>query len=322
MAIDRITSTQAFELCGWGRVDSRTLRERVIEASRFADEAAATYAKPFFIKGQAESGAGKCARIHKFVKQVTGKNPRVDPQLTGDCVSMGSRQCNIMRSCVEIAGGDLEKYKYLFSAYSYAAGRVIIGKNRLRGGAGSMGGWQAEADTSQGFLAADDAGGLKYSKGLADAWGDDKKYEGKSFRDFSDVAKVTNLQQWARVQSWNETRDAMYHGYPLSICGSRGYTMKPGIDGYHKPSGTWPHCMTVYAYWENVNVPAVAILNSWGDVHGVVHDPETGEELPPGTLLVRLEEFEKYHLVTSNTECIAYSSIDGFDAKIDWTEFA
>jgi hypothetical protein len=320
MAIDRITATNALDFCGWGRVDAKTPRERVLEAARMADDVAALYAKPFFIAGQAESGAGKCARLHKAVEKVTGKPIRIDPQGTGDCVAASSRVTLILRTCVEILGGELEKYRWLFSPFHYATGRVLIGKNRLRGGAGSIGGWQAEANAKYGFLAADDTGGLTYSKGIADAWGDDRKFQNKSFRDFMEIAKPTTLQTWARMQAWNEVRDGLFHGYPQTIGSNRGYTMKPDASGFHRPSGTWPHQLTIYAYWENVKTPCVAIVNTWDDVHGITHDPETGEELPRGTILVRLEDFTKHHL-TSSAECIAYSSVDGFDAKIDWSEF-
>lgn len=315
-----INSSNLHEFCGWGRVDSKTPKERLLEAQRMADDTAAAFAKPFFIAGQSTSGAGKSARHHKAVQKVTGKSLDIGPQLTGDCVSTSARMTAQIRACIEIAKGDFEQYKRLFTPFHYATGRVLIGKNRLRGGAGSIGGWQAEANAKYGWLAEQDNGGLVYSKQIADAWGDDKKFQGKSFRDFMDIASKSTLEQWARVQSWNEARDSLYHGYPLTIGSGRGYTMKPDKDGFHRPSGTWQHQLTIYSYWENVKVPSVAIGNTWGDVHGETRDPETGEPLPKGTLLVRLEDFVKYHL-TAAAECIAYSSIDGFDAEIDWSAF-
>lgn len=320
MAIDQITETNASEFCGWGRVDATTPGKRVLEALGIADETAAIYSQPFVIRGQTESSSGKCARLHKAVQTVTGKPIRVDPQPTGDCVSTSSRVTLIIRTCIEILNGDLEMYKWLFSPFHYATGRVLVGKNRLRGGAGSIGGWQAQAHGTYGYLADEDTGGLVYNKQLTDAWGDDRPSGGKSFRDFMDKAKPTLLTQWARTLSWNNVRDGLFNGYPQTIGSNRGYTMKPDASGFHRPSGSWAHQLTVYAYWENVKVPCVAIINTWGDVHGITRDPETGEELPRGTILVRLEDFVKYHL-TPNAECIAYSGIDGFDAKVDWKEF-
>ena len=315
-----INTSNLMDFCGWGRVDAKTPRERILEAQRESQAVAAQFAKPFFIAGQTESGAGKCARLHKAVQKVTGKPLDIDPQLTGDCVAASARMTAAIRGCFEIASGDFEVFKRLFNPFHYATGRVLIGKNRLKGGAGSIGGWQAQANAQFGFLAQEKNGGIAYSKAIADAWGDDRKFQGKSFRDFLDLATESKLQTWAPVQSWNESRDSLYHGYPLTIGSNRGYTMKPDRDGFHRPSGTWPHQLTIYSFWENVKVPAVGIVNTWGDVHGVTKDPENGEELPRGTILVRLEDFVKYHL-TPNAECLAYSDIDGFDAEIDWSAF-
>ena len=315
-----VNSSNLMDFCGWGRVDAKTPRERVLEAQREAQAVAAKFAKPFFIAGQTQSGAGKCARLHKVVQKVTGKQLNIEPQPTGDCVMASSRMAASIRNCFEIAGGEFETFRTIFNPFGYAAGRVLIGQNRLRGGAGSIGGWQAQANAKFGFLSVDDNGGLPYNKEIADAWGDDRKYKGKSFRDFMEAATASKLQTWAPVQSWNESRDSLFHGYPLTIGSNRGYTMKPDKDGFHRPSGTWPHQLTIYSFWENVKVPTVGLVNTWGDVHGVTHDPETGEELPRGTLLVRVEDFMKYHL-TAAAECLAYSDIDGFDAEIDWSAF-
>lgn len=314
-----ITSGNCLDFCGWGRPDAKTMRERVLEAQRLADETASTYAKPFFIAGQGESGAGKSARLDLAVKQVTGKVLQNIPQLSGDCVSASALRVMVLKAAQQIVKDSFEECKWLFSPYHYATGRVLIGKNQLRGGAGSVGGWQAEALASYGWIAYETPG-IEYSKEVADAWGDDRKCEGKSFRDFMASAEGQKVLQWARTESWNEVRDALFHGYPLEICANTGYTMKPNRDGFHTPSGTWPHAMTLFAYWENCRTPCVGIMNSWGDVHGIVKDPVTGEQLPPGTLLVPLDLFVSRHL--KGSECIAFSSTDGFDAKIDWSRLA
>lgn len=314
-----ITSGNCLDFCGWGRPDAKTMKERIVEAQRLADETASAFAKPFFIAGQAESGAGKSARLDVAVKTVTGSVIKNIPQATGDCVSTAFLRLVLLSAANQILKDSFEECQWLFSPYHYATGRVLIGKNQLRGGAGSVGGWQFEAASKYGWIDYETAG-IEYSKGVADAWGDDKKFQGKSFRDFMASAEGQKLLQWARTQSWNETRDAMYHGYPLEICSNTGYTMKPNKDGFHLPSGSWPHALTLFAYWENCKVPCVGILNSWGDVHGKVFDPVTGEELPPGTLLVPVQEFVNRHL--RGSECLAMSSTDGFDAKIDWSKLA
>lgn len=320
----QIDETNLSDFCGWGRTDAATMQQRIVEAKRQADEAAAKYAIPFAFRsggGPVVSGAGKSSRLDKFVKQVTGKDPRIGPQATGDCVAMAAKQAAVMRSCVEIVQGDPEQYRYLFAPFHYATARVLIGKNALRGGAGCVGGWVSEAMQTYGYLDEEVArkAGLVYGKAIADGWGDDRSVNGKSFRDFMGEAKQQSVRRWSRSSRWEDVRDALYHKHPFHICSDCGYTMKPDKDGFHRPSGQWPHDMCVYAFWENVKVPCVGILNSWGDVHGDVRDPETGEQLPPGTILVRLEDFNRRHLPGS--ECIAFSDLDGFDATVDWSQF-
>lgn len=310
-----ITSENCLDFCGWGRVDSITMRQRIVEAQRIADDVAAMFAKPFVITAQEESGAGKSSRIDLAVPAVTGNTIRIDPQLLGDCVAAAMNRVLVLRMCGSIMQDAIEHYRWLFNPFHYATGRVLVGKNRLRGGDGSVGGWQAEAVATYGFI-EEGADGLRYTKELGKAWGDDRVFQGRTFRQFMEKATGQKVLQWSRMQSWEEVRGALYHKYPQHICSNTGYTMKPDRAGYHMPSGKWPHAMTVYAYWENVKVPAVAILNSWGDVHGRVNDPFTGEPLPPGTLLVPLQEFVSKHL--RSAECISISSVDGFDAKIDW----
>lgn len=319
----QVDETNLLDFCGWGRRDSNTMQDRVVEAKREADATAAQFAIPLSFRsdGIVVSGAGKSSRLDIFVKRVTGKNPRIGPQSTGDCVAMASMQAAVIRSCVEISQGDAEQYRYLFAPFHYATSRVIVGKNRLRGGAGSVGGWVSEAMQTYGYLDEEIAtkAGLKYGKKIADAWGDDRPADGKSFRDFFGEAKQQSVRRWTRAEKWEQVRDALYHKHPFHICSDCGYTMKPNASGFHMPSGQWPHDMCVYAYWENVRVPCVGILNSWGDVHGTVNDPETKEPLPPGTLLVPVEEFTRRHL--QGSECIAFSDLDGFDATIDWSQF-
>ena len=311
-----ITSGNCIDFCGWGRRDATTMRERIVEAQRMADDVASKFAKPFFIAGQKESGAGKNIRLDLAVNSITDSSIRIDPQLLGDCVAAAMTRTLVMRLCGAILNDVFEEYHWLFSPFHYATGRVLVGKNQLRGGDGSVGGWQAEAVALFGMI-SEGVAGIEYTKALGQAWGDDRKYQGKSFRDYMEQAKFQKVLQWARTTGWNETRDALYHGYPLHICSNTGYTMKPTSSGFHMPSGTWPHAMTIYAFWENVKVPCIAILNSWGDVHGRVKDPLTGELLPPGTLLVPIAEFVQRHL--RGAECIAISSTDGFDANVQWS---
>ena len=87
--------------------------------------------------------------------------------------------------------------------------------------------------------------------------------------------------------------------------------MQPDREGFHKPSGTWFHQMSIVGYSKSRGW--IAIKNQWGDLHGDLIDFETGEEWPPGMLRVRIEDFEKYHFKGSET--ISYSRFVGYPQR-------
>lgn len=212
---------------------------------------------------------------------------------------------------IEIARGDRELFRQTLISYVYAYSRVIVGKNQLKGGAGSVGSWMAKAVQEGGVLAADEKDVPAYSGKLSDTWGDDKKYDGKSFRDFLAAARQRLLKSAARVTTWSELRDGVINAHLGTIASNRGYRMKPDSSGFHRPSGTWSHQMSILALCDDPKKSWVAIGNQWGDQHGQIIDFETKEPWPPGVLRVEREDFEKKHL-TRDAECFVYSNFDGF----------
>ena len=61
-----------------------------------------------------------------------------------NCVAASADDIVELTQCVQILvnGGT---FKPIYNPFHYATGRVLVGKNQLRGGAGSMGSWQAKA---------------------------------------------------------------------------------------------------------------------------------------------------------------------------------
>jgi len=271
--------------------------------------AAADNHRPFFIAG-ATRERQQTVRGWEIFQKVTGRDPDCIPQPTGDCVAASAGEMVELVQCVDITRGDREEFRDINPAFHYATGRVLVGNNRLRGGPGSIGGWQATALTTHGALAFDDSQ-PKYNKRNVDAWGDDRKAEGKSWRDYQQQAADRVIGSTARIQAMLEMFDAQSNGYFQTIASNRGYSLKPegGETGYHVPSGSWSHQMGVWGY--SIPFDWVAIKNQWGPkIHGRIRDPETGELWPPGFLKVRLDDFEKKHL--RGSECITYSQFDGF----------
>jgi hypothetical protein len=271
--------------------------------------------QPFFIAGQTESGAGKSFRGWEPFSKVAGHGPDLTPQPTGNCVAAAADDVLEGEQCIQIVAGDRAKFHSIYNPYHYAYGRVIIGKNQLRGEAGSIGQWQARAIEEAGSIEIAD-GLPAYNKGNVDAWGDDRKADGQSFRDYLEKGKQHIIKTTSFVQTWELMRDALFNGYLCTIASSRAYTMMPdsGPKGFHRPSGTWHHQMSIWGYSEEGPERDwwVAIKNQWGDVHGHLVDIQTGEPWPFGFIRVRLADFIKSHLLLRGCEAIAYSGYEGF----------
>jgi len=289
-------------LCGFN--------ERACE-EYWASEAASRNHATFFVAGQTKEREDT-VRLWDIFRQVTGMDPDVTPQPDGDCVAAGARDTVECLQALEIFKGDREEFREIHPTFHYATGRVLVGKNQLRGSAGSIGGWQATAIKKYGVLDASLPGIPNYNKATSQAWGDDKKVGGVSFRDFMDAAADRVVRETARVKPIEEVFDSLSNKYPLTIAASFGYTMKPNRDGYHRASGSWSHQMSLWGY--SISGNWVAIKNQWGRAaHGKLIDFETEEPWPPGFLRVPISDFEN-HL--RRAECIAYSNFDGFPEQL------
>jgi len=263
--------------------------------------------RAFFIAGQTQKRPNT-VRLWQMYRRVTGCDPDTSPQPTGDCVAASARDTLEFLQACEIDDGERETYRDLFAPYHYATGRVLIGKNRLRGGAGSIGGWQAAAIEQYGCLEMSQ-NVPAYNKRNVDAWGDDRAAEGQSFRDYIEHASARVVKATARVTTLSEVFDAIANKYPCTIASNRGYKMRPDRDGYHRPAGRWSHQMSIVGY--SIAHDWVAIKNQWGaGAHGTLIDNETGEQWPGGFLRVHIDDFERSHLRGSET--IAYSRFEGF----------
>ena len=255
----------------------------------------------FFIAGQTAERLSE-VRLWDIFTKATGFNPDLTAQPTGDCVAASASDAVECLSSVKIANGSYEEYHFNYVPYHYATGRVLIGKNQLRGGAGSVGGWQAKALEQYGVIRGDLAELPEYNEHNADAWGDGRDAEGQSFRDYLDQGSQNIVKSTARLTTMSEVFDSLSNCYPLTIASNRGYSMTPDSQGYHRPRGSWSHQMSIWGY--SIAEDWIAIKNQWSDVHG------NTLVLPKGFLKVHLDEFERLHLRGSET--IAYSNFVGF----------
>jgi len=277
--------------------------------------AAADNHSEFVIAGQTQERQ-KTVRLWLPYKEATGQNPDTTPQPTGNCVAAAADDVLELLQALAIMAGKRRKFRSIHSSFHYATGRVLIGKNRLRGRPGSIGGWQAAALEQFGATHMELSGLPDYTKKFVDAWGDDRKALGKSFRDFMDPASTHIVGSTARVKPMEGVFDSLSNLHPMTIAGSFGYSMKPGRDGYHEIGKPWSHQMSLWGY--SIPDDWVAIKNQWGRaVHGQVIEPGTGLRWPPGFLCVRLSDFARHLRVA---ECIAFSRFKGFpEQRFDHT---
>ena len=268
--------------------------------------------QPFFISGQVEPTQGRTFRSWDVVRRHLGSDlPKVTQQ-TGDCVAMATADVLNAIQILEIAAGEAEEYHPIFAPYLYAAGRVKVGKNKLRGGAGSIGSWQAKAVETLGALRADLDGVPGYSGKLADQWGDDKG----GWQQWIEEGVKHLIKATARITSWTQLVDAVSSGYLCTIASDQGYEMKARSDGYHRRRGSWSHQMGIHGVSDDRSKPWVALSNQWGDMHGTITDFETQEGWPSGMLRIRPDDLDSLY---RSGEVIAYSGFDGFpDRSHNW----
>lgn len=272
----------------------------------------------FFLAGQQVSTAGKTFRAWDAIRELlTGEDLFCEPQETGDCVAVSAADLLEAIQLIEIWNGEAEDFHPIHASYLYAAGREGIGKGRLRGGAGSFGGWQAQAVAGKyGALRMDMQDVPKYSGKLSDAWGDGRKHKSTSWHDWTEYADDHQIRKTAYVKSWTQLVDAVANGHLCTMASDLAWEMKPRSDGFHRKRGSWAHQMGIWAISDDRRKPWAGVHNNWGDVHGVVRDFETEENWPSGMIRARPDDLEA---AFRNGEVIAWSGFDGFvDRRVDW----
>jgi hypothetical protein len=254
---------------------------------------------------QSVVGDSRRMMLHEVVRKVLGQDTPNYPQQVGDCVSFGAKNAIEYLMCTEILmQGDREKFRSIFPPYLYGTGRVQVGGGRISGD-GSLGSWMAEAVVKYGTIASDEQGVPQYSGSVARQWG---RPPGPP-NQFLNVGKNHPVKSAARINNWNELVVAICNGYPCTVACNQGFSMSPGRDGFHAPSGTWAHQMCFIGVDDEHSDPYAIILNSWGDAHGRLKDFNTGEDLPIGVLRVRKRTVER---MIAAQETFAFSNFEGF----------
>lgn len=267
---------------------------------------------PFFVALQSEPTNGKRVVLWDYTRRVNGgEHLPTYTQAIGDCVSQGAANAVNYLACTEIVRqGDVERFRPAYRPYLYGMGRVYVGENRIGRGDGSVGSWQAEAVRRYGVLAADEDGVPPYSGAVAKKWG----WKPGPPKLYIEIADDFTIGSTALVTNYEQVRDALCNGYPVTVASSRGFKMRSKVDrGKHwgVPSGTWYHQMCFVGVDDDSRRPGCYVLNSWGsDAHG-----KPADDSPPGGFWL---DADVVTWMVRQEDSFAYSSFEGFPEQLDF----
>jgi hypothetical protein len=256
-----------------------------------------------------DSGKGKTVLLYDYItKAIDEYNVRA--QAIGDCVSFGAaRAVDILRA-IQTANAEGQWVAETCTEAIYALSRVEIGKGRLGRSDGSYGAWGAKAVKEYGTLVRKEYGEhdlTEYSGQKARSWGMPKAGLPD---ELEPPAREHLVRTISLVTTWEELRDSIASGYPVTIASDRGFNSTRDEDGFLKPRGSWPHQMCVIGVDDNGDRPGACIDNSWGP-HWVDGPKKHGQ--PDGSFWCDAEVLEND--ILRQQDSWAFSEYIGFPPK-------
>jgi hypothetical protein len=248
------------------------------------------------------SGEGKTALLFLAVRKYIPED-YVIKQTVGDCTSQGASGAVLTVSCVQEEFGGV-----IATEPIYGFGRVEVARGRFGRGDGATGAAVAQAVADWGTLLRKDYGGgdldlSTYSGAKARRWG----MPGAGVPDqVEPEARQHLIKTVSRLRTWEEARDAICNGYPVTIASGVGFGPAGGnrrnSEGALEAAGSWQHQMFCDAYRPGYFL----VHNSWG--RSWISGPKVLEQ-PDGTFWAR-ESVIGY--ICKNAEAFAYSQFLSF----------
>jgi hypothetical protein len=257
----------------------------------------------------------------------------------GSCVSHGTGRAYQDVLLAQIAMGNAEQWPgfEVCREAIYGGSRVEVGGGRLGRGDGSIGAWAADYLTKWGggllykkYPQIDLSGG--YNEPRCREWG----YKGVP-DNLEPIAKENPVKEATLVTTTAGLTAAIRSLKFVSICGSKGRTMKRRPGGWCPVEGSWAHCQAIRgrclvggssspfggdgAFPYTGNVEAFEYGNSWGDYLGSENNVvqlASGKTytLPPGHYLSHPQEIESE---LRQEDTFAFAGAKGWVAeKISW----
>jgi hypothetical protein len=260
------------------------------------------------------SGAGQVALLYDAVQQVTGRW-WPNEQTIGDCVSHGAAQAVRTLMCVEIAiKGENEKWiTDVATEPIYAGSRVEIGGGQLGTRDGSIGAWGAQWIKEWGILLRqlyNPYDLTTYSGAKARQWG---RPENGCPDILEPIAREHPVRTVSLVQSYEDARDLIANGYPITVASMVGFNDTRDSEGFLRASGTWAHQMFFSAVDDAHRRPGLLCENSWGP--NWVTGP-TRHSQPPGSFWVDVETVNR---MFAQGDSWVVSNFEGYPAqKLDY----
>ena len=263
----------------------------------------------------AEDNSKKNVRLWEPMLALRGDHFPNVPQQIGDCVSWGAANAVNYLQAVQLTRGPPDAFEFAPAdpPYIYGTSRITIGAkhgSKFRGD-GSVGAYAAEALRDCGCLKATHPQCPPYNGDRAKEWG------AKGPPDWAlEAAKRYTVETIAQVNTADDVRDAVCHGFPVTIASNWGTRTIRSRDGRNVAShdANWPHQMCVIAYDGTAREPYWYVLNSWGPT---AHPAPLQNEPPGGFWIDR----KSMNYIASQGDCWALSGFEGFPAEeLDWDQ--
>lgn len=265
-------------------------------------------------------GEGKDVFLWEVEPKVLGSYSKSwDQGSLGSCVAKGSGRAAQILLMLQIVAGNGEWRGEVAREPIYGGSRVNVGGQRGSYSDGSTGSWAAKWLNTVGGIVLYGSEGLEgyYNIERCRQWG----AQGVSQK-YVDLAKKHPIQDVTMVTTAAQARDAIAAGFPISICGSTGRTMKRQPNGWCPRSGTWNHCQALIGVGvANDGRNFFVYVNSWGDYLGSTNNVVS---LASGKTMILQEgmyiaDFESVERDLRQQDSFAYSNAVGWEAqKLDW----
>lgn len=240
-----------------------------------------------------------------------GKRTWVNQLSVGCCVGCGwKHSTDVLLATQIVMGNRPERFRPVSAEVIYGGSRVQIGKGQISGD-GSQGVWAKEFVTQFGITAMDKYGTLDLST-FSPARA---RQLGSSGVPDNVLAEAKNhpVKSAALVKTFADAKRAIAQGYTVPVCSNQGFQMQRDADGFCRPQGVWPHCMSILGV-RGGNRPGLFLLNSWGPT---AHSgPVWPADAPPEGFWV---DEATANRMLSQADSYAISDVNGFPArKLDW----